>query len=61
MNEYTKFENESFGVVIKSEEPGLYEEKLRMLYDNTTASLLFRGKEIVARIKAQHNNIFTEI
>jgi hypothetical protein len=32
-----------------------------MLYDNTTASLLFRGREIVARIKAQHNNIFTEI
>jgi hypothetical protein len=25
LNEYAKFENESFGIVIKSEEPGLYE------------------------------------
>jgi hypothetical protein len=32
-----------------------------MLYDTSTTSLLFKGKDIVARIKAQHNNIFTEI
>jgi hypothetical protein len=32
-----------------------------MLYDNTTTNLLFKGKDIIGKINAQHNNVFNEI
>ncbi len=32
-----------------------------MLYDETTANLLFKGKDITGKIKSKYNNLFNEI
>ena len=32
-----------------------------MLYDSATTKILFKGKDIISKIKIQHNNVFNEI